>query len=59
MTLVSIESFASFSAPAVLSEGNVLANRLLVTDTQQWIAASRHLLRAGQRQRYTVYDSRN
>jgi len=51
MTLVSIESFASFSAPAVQSEGNVLANRLLVTDTQQRLAASRNLLRAGQRQR--------
>jgi hypothetical protein len=29
----------------------VMANRLLVTDTQQQVAASRRLLRAGQRQR--------
>jgi hypothetical protein len=51
MTSVSIESFASLSAPAVQSEGNVLANRLLVTDTQHQEAASRRVLPAGQRQR--------
>jgi hypothetical protein len=29
-------------------------NRLLVTDTQQQVAAARRLLRAGQRQRYPL-----
>jgi hypothetical protein len=30
----------------------MMSNRLLVTDTQQQVAASRRLLRAGQRKRY-------
>lgn len=34
----------------------LMFNKLLVTDTQQQVAASRRLLRAGQRQRYTSTD---
>lgn len=54
MTLVSIEPFNPFSVPALQSEGNTPANRLLVADEQQQDSAARQVLRAGQLRRWVL-----
>jgi hypothetical protein len=51
MNQVSIEPSILVCAPPVQCERSVLANKLLVTDAQQQVAASQRMLRAGQRQR--------
>ena len=56
--LVAVGLYSSLGFVEVAAESTddvlfmkMLANRLFVTDTQQQVAAARHLLRAGQRQR--------
>lgn len=43
-----------FGGSLRLLAGVLLANRLLSTDTQHQVAASRQVLRAGQRRRYAL-----